>query len=185
LVGADAYRFLARENLIVSSLTALMKARPEELPDRVASLMERLKSAERELSRVRTEQLQAGASTLVEGARDIAGVKVAAFQAPEGTSGADLRQVALDVRARLGDGAPAVVVALAADGDTKVSAIAATNAGARDRGLSARGLLEAALAAVGGRGGGKDDVAQGGGTDPSGIPQALSAVAAAVQDAVG
>jgi alanyl-tRNA synthetase len=93
--------------------------------------------------------------------------------APAGLSGGDLRSLALDVRGRLGDKPAAVVLASAADG--KVALIAAVNPAAQQRGLSANDLLKAAAGPVGGRGGGKADVAQGGGTDPSGIAAALAA----------
>jgi alanyl-tRNA synthetase len=73
-----------------------------------------------------------------------------------------------------------LVVALAAESESKVIALAATNAAARDRGLSAREVLGQVLAPVGGRGGGKDDVAQGGGTDPQGIAAAMAAVDPAI-----
>jgi alanyl-tRNA synthetase len=71
-----------------------------------------------------------------------------------------------------------VVLASAADG--KVSLVATVNPAAQQRGLSANDLLRAAAPAVGGRGGGKPDVAQGGGTDPAGIPAALAAAEQAI-----
>ena len=63
---------------------------------------------------------------------------------------------------------------LASASDGKVALIAAVNPAAQQRGLSANDLLRAAAPAVGGRGGGKADVAQGGGTEPDGIPAALA-----------
>jgi alanyl-tRNA synthetase len=101
--------------------------------------------------------------------------------APAGLSGGDLRSLALDVRGRLGEKPAAVVLASAADG--KVALIAAVNPAAQQRGLSANDLLKAAAGPVSGRGGGKPDVAQGGGTDPAGIPAALQAGEQAVATA--
>jgi alanyl-tRNA synthetase len=72
-----------------------------------------------------------------------------------------------------------------AESEGKVAAVAAVNEAAQSSGHSAQTLLRAALERVGGRGGGKDDLAQGGGSDPSGIPSALDAVAAAVRDTAG
>ena len=63
--------------------------------------------------------------------------------------------------------------------------VAALNAVALERGLSANDVLRAAAAPVGGRGGGKADVAQGGGTEAAGIPAALQAGEQAVATATG
>ena len=90
-------------------------------------------------------------------------------QAPAGTTGDLVRQLALDVRGRLSG--PGVV--LVAAGGERVTLVAAVNEAGRARGLSANAVLREAAGAVGGKGGGKDDVAQGGGTDASGIAEAL------------
>ena len=106
------------------------------------------------------------------------GVQVVA-QRVDGASGGDVRTLALDVRGRLPGDRPGVVVVIGATGsgeDTKVSVVAAVNDAARDRGLSANALVGAVGPLVGGRGGGKDDVAQGGGSDASRIDEALELV---------
>jgi alanyl-tRNA synthetase len=69
--------------------------------------------------------------------------------------------------------------------DGKVAVVAATNDHARDRGVRANDVLAAVMPFVGGRGGGKDDVAQGGGNDASRIDEALDAARAAIAQAVG
>jgi alanyl-tRNA synthetase len=174
LVGIDAFRFLAREHLLVSRLATVLKARPDELPDRVADIVAKLRDAERELERIRAGAVLAGAATLAAGAEDVGGVAVVAAQAPAGTSGDDARKLVLDVRGRLGD-RPAVV-ALATRGDGRATIVVATTEGARGLGLRAGDLVRDAAGELGGRGGGKPDLAQGGGTDPDGVPRALGAV---------
>jgi alanyl-tRNA synthetase len=82
----------------------------------------------------------------------------------------------MDVRGRLPQGEPGVVVIIG-QADGKVSVVAATNDEARSRGLSAGELVRAVGPLLGGKGGGKDDVAQGGGTDASRIDEALTLVA--------
>ena len=77
------------------------------------------------------------------------------------------------------------MVLLASESGGKVALVAALNPAALERGLSANDVLRAAAAPVGGRGGGKADVAQGGGTDPAGIPAALQAGEQAVATATG
>jgi alanyl-tRNA synthetase len=174
LVGADAYRFLAREHVLVNQLSEALKARPEELPERVNDIVEKLRAAEKELEKVRVGQLLARAGELAATAEQAAGIAVVATRAP-GASGGDVRTLALDVRGRLAAGQPGVVVVIG-DADGKVSVVAAVNDEARARGVSANELVRAVGPLVGGRGGGKDDVAQGGGTDASRIDEALALV---------
>jgi alanyl-tRNA synthetase len=93
-------------------------------------------------------------------------------QAPDGTPGDLVRSLALDVRGRLPSERPCAVVVAA--GGERVTLVAAVNAQGRARGLSANDLLREAAPAVGGKGGGKEDVAQGGGSGPPGHPRALT-----------
>jgi alanyl-tRNA synthetase len=125
----------------------------------------------------------ANAGALVDAAQDVNGVVVVATEAPAGTAATDVRKLALDIRGRLMD-RPAVVAVLAR-GEGSVPVVVATTEGARDRGIRAGDLVKLATAAVGGRGGGKPDLAQGGGSDPAGIPAALAAVHDAVRTATG
>jgi alanyl-tRNA synthetase len=178
LVGADAYRFLAREHVLVAQLSEALKARPEDLPERVNDIVERLRAAEKEIEKVRLGQLLAGGAQLAADAVDVGGVRFVAHRV-DGAGGAEVRNLALDVRGRLPqDQGGAVVIVGAADG--KVSVVAAVNDAGRARGVSANDLVAAVGPFVGGRGGGKDDVAQGGGTDASRIDEALAAARASV-----
>ena len=93
----------------------------------------------------------------------------------DGAGGGDVRTLALDVRGRLPQGQPGVVVIIGSV-DGKVSVVAAVNDEARNRGLSANDLVRAVGPLVGGKGGGRDDVAQGGGSDTSRIDEALAVV---------
>jgi alanyl-tRNA synthetase len=174
LVGADAYTFLAREHAIVGQLSEVMKARPEELPERISAVLTRLRDAEREIAAARQEKALAGASRLVETARDIAGLTFVGHDAGE-LAGDDLRSLVLDVRNRLGNDR-ASVVAMAAVANGRPVVIVATNAGARDAGVKAGDLVRHAARALGGGGGGKDDLAQGGGPDPAKVSEALGAI---------
>src|SRR4051812_2385939 len=178
LVGSDAYRFLAREHVLVNQLSEVLKVRPEQLPERVNDIVEKLRTAEKEIERVRLGQLLAAAGELATGATKVGPVNVVAHRA-DGAGGGDVRTLALDVRGRLPQGEPGVVVIIGAT-DGKVAVVAALNDEARARGLSANGLVRAIGPLVGGKGGGKDDVAQGGGTDTARIDEALAVVTAEV-----
>jgi len=175
-VGLDAYRYLAKERALMQGLATTLKVPDEEVPARVADLLERLRVAERELEQTRAAAVLSAAATLVESAERIGEVLLVATAAPDGVDGADLRALAGDVRGKLGQ-QPGVVALFSATAG-KVTFIVATTAAARDRDIAAGGLVPSFAAAVGGRGGGKPDMAQGGGTDPAGIPAALAALRA-------
>ncbi|MEJ7707018.1 MAG: alanine--tRNA ligase [Nocardioidaceae bacterium] len=182
LVGADAYQFLAREHVLVAQLTEALKVRPEQLPERVNDLVERLRAAEKEIERVRVVSLLSRAGELASGARDVDGVQYVGHFA-KGASGDEVRKLALDVRGRMSSDRPAVV-AVIGGADAKPSVVIAVNDLARDRGLTAGALVRIAAGALGGSGGGKDDVAQGGGTQANQAPAALEQVQTAVGQTV-
>ena len=175
LVGVDAYNFLAREHTVVAQLTELVKGRPEELPDRVAGMLAKLKDAEKEIERFRAEKVLQAAAGLADAAEDVKGVALVAGTVPDGTATDDLRRLVLDVRRRVGGGRPAVV-ALFAVANGRPQTVIAVNDAARDRGLKAGELVRTAAKTLGGGGGGKDDVAQGGGQNAAAVPEAVEAV---------
>jgi alanyl-tRNA synthetase len=181
LVGLDAYAFLAREHVLLSQLAGTFKVPAEEVPDRVAATLERLREVEKELGQLKAGAVLQQAAQLAAAAEDLGGVLYAGVEAPAGTAGDLLRGLALDIRGRL-TGPGAVLVA---SGGERVTLVAAVNEAGRERGLSASALLREVAPAVGGKGGGKDDVAQGGGTDPTGIPRALELGHALVRQSAG
>ena len=179
LVGLDAYRFLAREHTLVHLLTEQLKVPADELPDRVASIVQRLRDAEREIEGARRAQLAAELAEVTVNAERIGDVDLYAFQAPNGLDGGALRELALATRNKAGNSGPVAVLTMSTAGD-KVAAVATVNDAGQSSGLAARDLLAAAMPAIGGRGGGKADVAQGGGSNPAGVADAIAAARAAV-----
>ncbi|MGM7667419.1 alanine--tRNA ligase [Microbacterium sp. A93] len=190
LVGLDAFRHLATERTLVNELTSLLKVPADQVKDRVAGTLARLKEVEKELTALRAAQLQAEASGLVQQAVEVSGtqatVRLLAHDAGPVGSGDELRTLVLDLRSRLENaagnaaGTPAVV-AMAGTAKGRPLVVIGTNQAARDAGLKAGALVKTACGVLGGGGGGKDDLAQGGGQDAGQIAAAL----AAVQDAVG
>ncbi|GAC1445649.1 MAG: alanine--tRNA ligase [Mycobacteriales bacterium] len=173
LVGLDAYSYLAREHVLLSQLAASFKVKPEELPDRVAATVGRLRDVEKELEGLRAGAVLSRAAEWAGAARDVFGMAYVGVEAPAGTSADLVRALALDIRSRLGADRPGAV--LVAAGGERVTLVAAVNDAGRARGLSANALLREAAPAVNGKGGGKDDVAQGGGSNVAGIAAALAA----------
>ncbi len=173
LVGVDAYKFLAREHILVNQLTDLIKgSKAEELPERINGLIDRLKEIEKELGQIRSAQALAQVSGLISNAKDINGFKFLASHLDDGIAVEDLRTMALDIRNRLGES----VVALVSVIDKKPMLVTAVSETPRNKGVKAGALVKLASTILGGGGGGKDDFAQGGGIDPSQVANALIAI---------
>jgi alanyl-tRNA synthetase len=177
LVGVDAYRFLAREHVLLNSLTGLIKgARTEELPERISYLLNKMKDIEKELATVRSAQALSQVGDLAKTATVINGVSYIASVMADGVSGDDLRKIAIDLRARQDKS----VVALISANDGKPVLVVATSDGARAVGVKAGALVKIGSTVLGGGGGGTDDFAQGGGTDVSKSLEALTAISNAL-----
>src|SRR5580700_4271534 len=188
LVGLDAFRFLARESVLVNQLSEQLKAPREQLPERISGVLTRLRDAERELQRLRAARLLESADQIAAGAEHISGMALVAHRVPDGTDADDIRKLALDVRGRMPRSQPAVVMIVGVPVDRPVVVIAVNEAG-RGFGLSAGTLVGIAARALGGGGGGRPDVAQGGGAplapESSVVDEAFDAVRAALRDIHG
>ncbi|RRE02940.1 alanine--tRNA ligase [Mycobacteroides abscessus subsp. massiliense] len=180
-VGLDAVRYLSKERALMAALSSSLKVPSEEVPGRVATLVERLKVAEKELEQTRLASVKASIATLVDNAERMGSVTVVAHRLPDGTGAGDLRSLVGDIRGRLGSD-PAVVALIAA-GEGSVPFVVSVNQAAQDAGLRANDLVGAIGPAVDGRGGGKADTAQGSGKDPAGIDAALQALRAQIRRA--
>ena len=181
LVGRDAYGFLAREHLLLNSLTQIIKgARVEELPSRISDLVEKLKGVEKELATFKTAQILASATNLLKSTTKISGFEVLSAELEANISGDDLRTIALDLRNRLADG----IVILASKGDERSTLVVAASPNAVKSGIKAGALVKLGSEILGGGGGGKDDFAQGGGSNHSEIASALSAMSKSIGQTV-
>jgi alanyl-tRNA synthetase len=170
LVGVDAYSFLAREHLLLNSLTELMKgAKIEELPERISDLLDKLRIAEKDLAGFKTAKALASALTLLSKKMVIGSLEVLAVEMDSGIDGDDLRTIALDLRNRLQSG----VVVLISKGSDRATLVVATSPDAVKSGVRAGELVKAGSAILGGGGGGKDDFAQGGGSTQEKCGEAL------------
>src|SRR5699024_7872343 len=177
-VGLEAFRGLAKERTILQSLSEMLKVPGADVPGRVAGLLDRLKEAEKTIADLARERVLAAAADAVAQARDVAGVRYSATQLGEVTDAGDVRSFVTDVRNRID--ADAVVVAAIGTVSGRPSVVIAADEGAQARGLRAGDLVKTACAQLGGGGGGKPDLAQGGGQDAGQSTAALDAVAAAI-----
>ncbi|OBA58871.1 alanine--tRNA ligase [Mycobacterium sp. 1100029.7] len=178
-VGLESFRHLAKERALMAGLASSLKVPSDEVPARVANLVERLRAAEKELERARLAGARAAATNAAAGAERIGNVRVVAQRMSSGMTAADLRSLVGDIRGTLGSD-PAVVALITvlpgSDGPPTVPYAVAANSAAQDLGLRANDLVKQLATAVDGRGGGKPDLAQGSGKNPTGIDAALDAV---------
>ncbi len=177
LVGVDAYKYLAREHLLLNSLTEIIKgARAEELPERISDLLNKIREIEKELATVRSAQAMSQVSSLAEKAVVVNGISVIATALGDGIAADDLRKIATDLKGRSTNS----VVALVSVVEGKAVLVAAVSDGAKSAGVKAGALVKIGSTILGGGGGGKDDFAQGGGTNLDQISVALSAITDAI-----
>ncbi|MEU1309569.1 alanine--tRNA ligase [Streptomyces cinnamoneus] len=167
-VGFEGFGYLARERDLVSRLAEQLQAPRAQLSERVAGLLDRLKAADQQAEELRRRAALARAAELAAAAADVGGTLVVTS-----TTDADARALALAVRDRLPDARPGVVAIGAETDGGKAVLTVALNGAARAAGLSAATLVKSAL---GGRGGGNQDIAQGGGIPATALPDALTAV---------
>ncbi len=167
-LGAVAHARRTRETL--ARVAARLKCGPDEVPEKVEALQQRLREAERQLSAAADKLAAKVGSDLKSRAEDVAGVKVLAARM-DGADVARLRSTLDRLKNELGT---AAVVLAAVDG-SKVSLVAGVTRDATDR-LRAGDLVNHVAAQVGGKGGGRPDMAQAGGSRPENLDAALASV---------
>ncbi|MEY8096270.1 alanine--tRNA ligase [Falsihalocynthiibacter sp. S25ZX9] len=174
LTGEGALAHIREQTQHLGALTGMLKAQPAQVPDRVKALMDERKSLQNEVAQLRRELAMAGAGEAAE-ARDVNGVAFLA-QVLSGVSGKDLPDLVAQYKAQIGSG----VVLLIADVDGKAAVAAGVTDDLTDK-ISAVNLVQAAVAHLGGKGGGgRPAMAQGGGSDVSQSDAAIKAAEAVI-----
>jgi alanyl-tRNA synthetase len=171
LTGAEAMSYLREQDIRLAEVSLELKAQPADVLDRVRNLMEERRALGNELAQLRRELAMAGGgSSSAPEARDIGGIPFMA-QVMSGVTGRDLPALVDQFKEKLGTGA----VLLIADADGK-AAVAAGVTKDLTGNLSAVDIVKAAVAALGGKGGGgRPDMAQGGAKDASNADAAITA----------
>jgi alanyl-tRNA synthetase len=165
LVGIDALRALTQERILLHSIAEQLKTSPLNASEKLEQLLAELKDAQRKLQSVQNAALAELVPSLVSGAQTLGKAKLVASVIDSASSVDGLRDLVINVRDQLNN--ESAVIALFAVVDRKpVVIIAATNS-AQETGLKAGDLVRAVSTVLGGGGGGKADIAQGGGTDAS------------------
>ncbi|MDU8926790.1 alanine--tRNA ligase [Alisedimentitalea sp. MJ-SS2] len=177
LTGAAAFEYLEQQAALVANLAGAVKAQPGELPERVKALMDERKALQNEVAQLRRELAMAGGAGQGGGAEaeEVNGVKLMA-QVLKGVSGKDLPALIDEHKLRIESGA---VLLIAEDGGKVAVAAGVTNDLTET--LSAVDLVRAAVAELGGKGGGgRPDMARGGGQSADNADAAIKAAKAAM-----
>jgi alanyl-tRNA synthetase len=170
ITGDNAVTYLQNLDGMVKQAAALLKSQPSELPQKIGHIQDQVKALEKELARLKGKLAASQGDDLVAQAVEIGGIKLLAAQI-DGDAQA-LRETADKLRDKLGT--CALVLGAAIDG--KVSLVAMVSADATNR-IKAGELVNFVAGQVGGKGGGRPDMAQAGGTQPENLPAALNAAA--------
>ena len=168
--GYDAYQFDKQTEDSLSEIAQMTKSNNAQAVEKVAQLIKQQKELEKQIATFQKQLASNQGDDLVNQAQDVGGVKLLSTVV-EGVSGKDLRDIADKLKDKLGS---AVVVLAAVSGD-KVSLVAGVTKDLTDQ-YQAGKILNHVAQQVGGKGGGRPDMAQGGGTQPENIGSALSSV---------
>jgi alanyl-tRNA synthetase len=182
LTGQDAFRFLSRERVVAEEISRLVDVPTEQAVERVQALLDRLKTADKELQKLRGANLSQEAKRIADETIRDDGLAVVVREV-EGVAMDDLRRLATEIRGHLGERAVVVVGTATADG--KAQLIAAVTNDLAAAGVEARPILHPAAQLVGGGAGGKGDLAQAGGKQGDKLSEALAVAAREARTAAG
>ena len=168
--GSGALDFIAEEEQRLEDAARLLGGNPAEIGDKLRQLFDRQKKLERELEALKSKAAAGATSDLATGARDVNGIKVVAARL-EGLDVKALRESVDQLKQSLGD----AVILLASASDGKAALIAGVHGAALGK-VKAGELIGHVAAQIGGKGGGRPDMAQGGGDDGPALRQALEAI---------
>jgi len=176
ITGVNALRYAQEQEKRVQGISALLKVQPQEMAERVNAIMDNVRALEKELQRMKGKLAASQGDDLAAQASEVKGVRVLASRL-EGADVPTLRETLDKLKDKLGH----AVVVLAADNDGKVSLVAGVTKDLTGQ-IKAGDLVNMVAQQVGGKGGGRPDMAQAGGSDPSRLPEALASVEAWVAE---
>jgi len=170
ITGVDAYERFRESEVLVDELTSGLRTSRNELPSIIVKLQDELKKARRDVDELKLKIASGavGASSNGDESREVSGVKVLARET-SGLDAAAMRQLSDTLLARIKSG----VVVLGRSSDGKVSLIVRTSADLTSK-VPAGQVIKELAPIVGGKGGGKADMAEGGGSQPEKLADALS-----------
>lgn len=177
--GDIALAYVQQEEALLAKAASAFRAPPQELPSKIAQIMDNVRNLEKELERLKSKMAASQGDELLSKAVEIAGAKVLAAKL-EGVDSKSLRDVADKIKDKLGKSA----LLLAVTEGERVSLVAAVSKELTDK-LKAGELVNFVAQQVGGKGGGRPDMAMAGGTDASQLTKALESVQGYIQQQLG
>jgi len=181
VTGERALQKISADEKIIDAIAGLLKASRADVADKARQAVDRNRALEKELKTLRAKLAGAAGQDLASGATEISGINVLAARLEDDTDAGALRDTVDRMKDKLGT---AVVVLGAATRDGKVRLAAGVTKNATDR-IRAGDLIRDIAGQVGGKGGGRPDFAQAGGSDPGGLDRALAGVNAWVESQIG
>lgn len=175
ITGTSVVKFTREQEQLLKNVAAQIKSPLDKVLDKTHSMFENVKSLEKQVAQLKTQIAVMSAQAMADQAQDVNGMKVLLSKV-DGVDAKALRDMAENLRDKLGDS----VVVLAAENDAKVQLVVAVAKSLTAR-LKAGEVVKAAAEVVGGKGGGKPDLAMAGGSDVAKIPEALSAARALIE----
>ena len=175
--GFASLETLRESKKLLGEAAAALKAKPETLGARLAQLQDENRALRREIEKLQAKEAAGKADSILAGAADVGGLKVAAVKL-DGLNGDALRQMGDTLRGKC----DAIVAVLASVADGKLTFAAACGSAAVAKGVKAGDIIRTVTAICGGKGGGKPDSAMGGGTEIGKLDEALKAVPAFVEE---
>jgi len=175
VTGLGALDYMQARDAMLTKAAGMFKAPVGELEAKIAQLLEHARATERELARLKTKAASSAGDDLAGGAVDVKGAKVLAVA----LDGADVKALR-ETMDKLKDKLKSAAIVLASVADGKVTLIAGVTSDLIGK-VKAGELVNHVAQQVGGKGGGRPDMAQAGGTDPAGLPAALKSVQAFVE----
>ena len=171
LTGSNVIRHLEEEEMLLQNAAASAKIAPSELAEHIQKQAAEIKRLQHENEALKSKIAAGKVGNIEDNVQDVAGVKLLAASVPD-VDGGGLRDLGDQLRDKIGEG----VIVLVSEKDGKVGLVVMATDAAQKAGAHAGNLIKEAAAYIGGRGGGRPNMAQAGGKDPSGIEALLKAV---------
>ena len=169
LTGSNVFAYYRREEEELLAAAKAAKTTPAGLAEKIAHMQEQIKTLQSENESLKSKAAKEALGDVMDQVTEVGGVKLLAASVP-GVDMNGLRELGDQLKEKLGEG----VVVLASEADGKVSLVAMATDGAMEKGAHAGNLIKAIAGKVGGGGGGRPNMAQAGGKNPAGIPEAVA-----------
>ncbi len=176
LTGSNVFAYYRREEEELLAAAKAAKTTPAGLAEKIAHMQEQIKALQSENESLKSKAAKEALGDVMDQVTEVGGVKLLAASVP-GVDMNGLRELGDQLKEKLGEG----VVVLASEADGKVSLVAMATDGAMAKGAHAGNLIKAIAGKVGGGGGGRPNMAQAGGKNPAGIPEAVAETKTALE----